>query len=232
MDTKIGHIPETIAYIFNTGKPLKITRGFDDIEEGRFSEIVYSTFPSDAANQKTVETGLQWATMGKIVRIGKILTKDEISNIIVNKYNKTFNGIPVYDHRYYIINDKNELEISSNEHNKLVINIDVPNPLFKDPTITTHFNNPITNIRVAGLETRGNGGRAYKVVIDDLYYFDLREDVLLEAMIECGINKGGILNGEYIWVKIRSHMKLIRVGSPLHKEMIKANIAYHKKHKK
>ena len=83
-------------------------------------------------------------------------------------------------------------------------------------------NVPLTDIRIIGLEIRSQGGRAYKVVIDNKYYVDLREDVLLETMIECGIEKGAKLNGEFVWAKVGSQMKLVRVGSELHSELVKA----------
>jgi len=80
----------------------------------------------------------------------------------------------------------------------------------------TRTNDPITSLRVFGLDHRGRGGRAWKCGDDDGHYFDLREDVLLDLMRTVGISKGGYLNGEYIWAKIHAEMKLVRVGSDLH----------------
>ncbi len=77
-------------------------------------------------------------------------------------------------------------------------------------------NKPIKNVKVVSLEERGRGGRAYKVLIDD-YYVDLREDVLMDTLLKVGIKSGGVLNGEFIWSKMGSQMKLIRVNSELHK---------------
>lgn len=90
--------------------------------------------------------------------------------------------------------------------------------------IVEYDNSPIdgSRIKIIGLEHRSQGGRAYKVVIDNKYYFDFREDVLLDTILECGINKGGILNGEFIWGRVGSQMKLIRYNSELHKELLSA----------
>lgn len=82
-------------------------------------------------------------------------------------------------------------------------------------------NIPIKNVVITGLEKRGNGGRAYKVIVNDKYYVDLREDVLLECMLSSGITPGGKLNGEYIWAKVGSEMKLVRVNSGLYHELVK-----------
>jgi len=90
-------------------------------------------------------------------------------------------------------------------------------------------NDPIKNIRIFTLEFRGEGGRAYKVVTEDGYCYDFREDILVEAMIESGIKKGGILNGEYVWATVGSQMKLIRVGSHLYNELKKRTKAKAKK---
>lgn len=77
-------------------------------------------------------------------------------------------------------------------------------------------NKNITNIQILSLEERGNGGRAYKALVNN-FYVDLREDVVLDAMLQVGIQPGGILNGNYLWAKIGSHTKLIREGSELHR---------------
>lgn len=88
----------------------------------------------------------------------------------------------------------------------------------KNPKVIETENKPIKNIVIVGLEERGNGGRAYKVVIDDNYYVDMREDVILDTIFNCGIEKGGKLKGEYVWVKYGSNMKLIRTNSDSYKQ--------------
>jgi hypothetical protein len=76
-------------------------------------------------------------------------------------------------------------------------------------------NKPINNVRIMSLEHRVNGGRAYKAAIDK-FYVDVREDVVMDAILKEGISPGGILNGKYVWAKLISQMKLVRVGSELH----------------
>ncbi len=87
-------------------------------------------------------------------------------------------------------------------------------------------NQPFTNVRIMTLEIRDQGGRAYKVCADfgplSNLYFDLREDVLLDCMIHCGISKGALLTDNFIFAKIGASMKIIRVGSLLHMKMIDA----------
>ena len=92
----------------------------------------------------------------------------------------------------------------------------------KSPKIIETENLPIKNVKIVDLDYRGNGGRAYKVILDDLYYVDMREDVILECIHNCGIEKGGKINGEFVWAKYGNHMKLIRVGSSLHEKFIKS----------
>jgi hypothetical protein len=81
-------------------------------------------------------------------------------------------------------------------------------------------NDPIKGIRIVSLEKRSEGGRAYKVVTPDNYYFDVREDVLMDTMIEEGIEKNGILNGSFVWARVGAEMKLVRVDSDLHKALV------------
>lgn len=83
-------------------------------------------------------------------------------------------------------------------------------------------NTPMVGLRIIGLVIRGQGGRAYQVLVDGKYVFDLREDVLLDAMLNDGIGKNGALFGSYIFASVGSSMKLIRVGSLLHEKMIAA----------
>lgn len=87
---------------------------------------------------------------------------------------------------------------------------------------TKERNNTPFRITVRGLEERERGGRAYKVVDDQNHYFDLREDVLLDALLECGIQKGKI-DADFIWARVGSQMKLVRVGSTLHAALVKAS---------
>lgn len=93
------------------------------------------------------------------------------------------------------------------------------------PAEITRENKPFSGIRILGVEQRGNGGRAWKCHIEDgNYYIDLREHILLEAMANAGIRKGGYLEGEYIWGRETVEMRLIRVGSNLHKKLTNSTI--------
>jgi hypothetical protein len=89
--------------------------------------------------------------------------------------------------------------------------------------IKTMENKPISGLRVLSLEHRGQGGRAYKVVTPDGFYFDLREDILLDTMKTEGVTPGGILNGEYIWARVGAEMKLVRKGSELFRALLEAS---------
>jgi len=89
--------------------------------------------------------------------------------------------------------------------------------------IVTRDNSPF-NIQICGLDVRGQGGRAYKVIDDCGHLFDLREDVMFEAMMHVGIKPGGYLNSQFIWCVRNNNTKLIRVDSILHQEMLQATI--------
>lgn len=83
-------------------------------------------------------------------------------------------------------------------------------------------NLPMEGLKVVTLEHRGNGGRAYKVITPDGFYFDLREDILLDLMKTEGISPGGILNGKFLWARVGSEMKLVRAGSALYEALLEA----------
>ena len=85
-------------------------------------------------------------------------------------------------------------------------------------------NEPMNNIQLISLEHRGEGGRAYKVIArrgDIDFFFDLREDVLLDALLNCKTNKGYFLT-HFVWARVGSQMKIVRVGSELHNKLLKA----------
>lgn len=81
-------------------------------------------------------------------------------------------------------------------------------------------NIPFSNVNIFALEHRDQGGRAYKVLVGERV-FDLREDVLLDLLLNAKVENGKI-EGEFIWAKVGSQMKMIRVGSALHKKMIES----------
>lgn len=90
----------------------------------------------------------------------------------------------------------------------------------KDAQVITRDNIPL-DICIINLEHRGNGGRAYKCIVDD-YYCDLREDVLIDTIRNCNI-KRGVPACKFVWGKVKSEMKLVRVGSALHTALLEAN---------
>lgn len=83
-------------------------------------------------------------------------------------------------------------------------------------------NNPISGLKICGLDVRDEGGRAYKIVTPDNLYFDLREDVLMDTIYECGIGKGGVLLGEYVWGILGSQRRLVRYKGDLYNSLVKA----------
>jgi len=86
-------------------------------------------------------------------------------------------------------------------------------------TSFTINNDPISGLRVVGLSRRSGGGRAYKVICPPNHLVDLREDVLLDAIYNTGIDVGGKIKGEFVWSVNGSQMRLIRVGSLEHAEL-------------
>ncbi len=88
-------------------------------------------------------------------------------------------------------------------------------------------NSPIAKITIVNLELRDEGGRAYKAALPPIEgrtpYVDLREDVFLDAMLTNGVAPGGVLDGPFIWARVGSQMKLVRVGSVLHRHVVEAD---------
>ena len=92
-----------------------------------------------------------------------------------------------------------------------------------EPRIIETTNEPINEVQIVGLERRDQGGRAYKAIVKGSLYVDIREDIILEAILNKGIRNGQFINSEFVWCRIGAQMKLVRVGSQLHDAMIKAH---------
>jgi len=93
------------------------------------------------------------------------------------------------------------------------------------PKTVTIPNKPFANIRLWTIDTREEGGRAYKFIDENGRYFDMREDTFLEAVFNNEvhtINGRVMLTGQYIWVRAHSQMRVCRVGSMMHQGLLEA----------
>ena len=75
-------------------------------------------------------------------------------------------------------------------------------------------NIPMSNLYLCDINVRMEGGRAYKVYnADDMTYFDVREDQMIQAILKYGIQAGGKIGGEWIWALNHTQMKCFLVDS-------------------
>lgn len=92
------------------------------------------------------------------------------------------------------------------------------------PPVVFKYNNKFDNIRIVEIDHRGNGGRAYKVIINapdgKKFFIDLREKALLDTILHAGIRPEGYLNGEFAFVRDKSQTNLVRCDSKEYQEAI------------
>lgn len=81
-------------------------------------------------------------------------------------------------------------------------------------------NTPLTRLTVLSLEKRREGGVAIKVMTEQGWLVDLREEEFFEAVIT-GAVEDSVIIGEYVWSRGITQMRLVRVGSHLYNERIK-----------
>lgn len=81
-------------------------------------------------------------------------------------------------------------------------------------------NNPRGGFKVVSAEQRDNGGRAWKVITPDGDLVDMREDVFLPILLDRGLPSTKIIDAQFQWVQCGSQLKLIEVGSQIHKAAI------------
>jgi hypothetical protein len=89
-------------------------------------------------------------------------------------------------------------------------------------TVTESENKPFSSLRVISHEKRNEGGGAFKAIADGKWYVDLRTDTLLDLLVNQSIKGGEVQGAEFVWARIGSQAKVVRVGSSLHAKMIEA----------
>lgn len=83
-------------------------------------------------------------------------------------------------------------------------------------TLFTFDNTKFKDVYIESLDKRGNGGRAYQVIIThkgNKFRVDLRETALMDVIMNTGIEAGGKLNGEFVFIILGSQTTLVRKGS-------------------
>jgi hypothetical protein len=82
-------------------------------------------------------------------------------------------------------------------------------------------NTPMNNLWLDNIEQRMEGGRAYKVINkDDMTYFDVREDQMLQAILKHGIQAGGKIGGEWVFAMNGTQCKCFLVDSKEYQEVL------------
>lgn len=91
------------------------------------------------------------------------------------------------------------------------------------PKVITKENVPFCFLQILATEYCYRKGYLLKVIDEDGFYFNIHNEVLLEAISNDGMKKGGIFNGKFIWAVIKNETKIVRVGSHLHTNLLEAN---------
>ena len=85
--------------------------------------------------------------------------------------------------------------------------------------IVTVKNTPIKKIKITNKEMGYQGSIVYKCIIDDTYHVELKEDVVLDSILNCEISNG-YLKGEFIWATGAVGMNLVRINSSRYKAIL------------
>jgi hypothetical protein len=92
-------------------------------------------------------------------------------------------------------------------------------------------NESFSDLRWVGIDSRSEGGVVFKVLTPQGWLVDLREDVVIECLMEGAIeNKNGpqgigtYFTAEFIWVVMGSQTRLVRVGSEVYEDIMESVI--------
>lgn len=92
-----------------------------------------------------------------------------------------------------------------------------------EPLVFEFPNSGFDHVTIDSLDIRGEGGRAYQVILDrdgKKFQVDMREATLMDVIRNTGIEAGGRLNGSFCFAKAGSQTQLIREGSEVHKQAL------------
>lgn len=93
----------------------------------------------------------------------------------------------------------------------------------KEPVVFEFENKGFDHVTIVDLYHRGNGGRAYQIIVEvkgKKFKMDLREDTLMDVINLKGIQAGGRLNGTFCFVKESSQTNIILEGTEEHEKAI------------
>lgn len=92
-------------------------------------------------------------------------------------------------------------------------------------------NEAFKDLRWVGIDSRSEGGVAYKVLTPQGWLVDLREDVVIECLMEGAIETkngpqgiGTYFTADFIWVVMGSQTRLVRVGSKVYDEIMESEV--------
>ena len=89
-------------------------------------------------------------------------------------------------------------------------------------TVGSADNKPFKSLRITSYEKRNEGGGAFKAIADGKWYVDLRTDTLLDILVNHSIKNGEVQGAEFIWARVGSQAKVVRVGSSLHTKLVES----------
>ena len=75
------------------------------------------------------------------------------------------------------------------------------------------------NLTVVGIDHRREGGVALKVITEQGWLVDLREEEFMEATLT-GSLRAGVITGEFVWTRGVTQMRLVRVGDKLYQDRL------------
>ena len=86
-------------------------------------------------------------------------------------------------------------------------------------TVATKPNEPIQYVQLINSSGGYRRNHAWHVLIDETYFVEMTDGTLMEA-VQHGRAQDGKLYGPFIWARVSSGLRLIRVGSKIYKDLI------------
>lgn len=86
--------------------------------------------------------------------------------------------------------------------------------------VITVPNNVLTNLQVVGMSSHRSIDDQVAVLLPNGFVVELGRDSFMEAILNEGVQKGGYLTGQWVWAKVPGGMKLIRLGTGIHRAIL------------
>jgi len=144
---------------------------------------------------------------------------NHITYVYVDKLEFIKNDTEVFNNSKFVISGKRTIVCDSNQLNRIESAKDYLNQ-YGEVKTTTLKNNEISELQLIDVNDISDTNNIY-VLVNGIYAVRMYKDVLIDALINKQVSHGNFIGMSFIWINYNGYIKLIRINSKQHKDVIK-----------